>query len=123
MHISAERILSLAKERGVKQQYISELIGGYRGKTTDWKQGKSSPSERDLEIIAKNFNVSVAYLRGDTHDPTPADEKKSSLSDLKEGVRQELIKRGKITPDKELSDKDWDAILSVAEIFANRSDD
>lgn len=65
-----DRLLSLAKEKGVKQAFISELIGGYRGKVTDWKNKKSSPSDEELRIIADYFSISVDYLCGATDEPS-----------------------------------------------------
>lgn len=64
MNITVERILLLAKERGVKQSFINNLIGGYRGKFTDWKSGKSSPTKEEIQIIAQYFGVSESYLNG-----------------------------------------------------------
>ncbi len=66
----AGKILQLCEERGVKQSHINKLIGGYRGKLTDWKNGKSSPSEVELNKISEFFGISVEFFRGGA-DPTP----------------------------------------------------
>lgn len=55
--LSKEDILSLAKEKGVKLSFLNELIGGYRGKLTDWKNNKTSLTEDEKNII-------VDYLFG-----------------------------------------------------------
>lgn|GEM_PF-1274859 len=57
-----ERILKLMEEHGVKQTFIESLLNGYRGKVTEWKKGKSTPSSSELEIIADFFDVSLDYL-------------------------------------------------------------
>ena len=49
--LSKEKILSLAKEKGVKLSYLNNLIGGYRGKLTDWKNGKTTLSEDEVKTI------------------------------------------------------------------------
>lgn len=64
-------IIKLAKQRGIKQSFLNELIGGYRGKITDWKNGKSKPTDDELNTIAEYFNVSINYLLGETDDPMP----------------------------------------------------
>lgn len=69
---TVDRILSLAKERGTKQSFLNNLIGGYRGKITDWKNEKSTPTEKEIKIIANYFNVSVDYLLGKTDDKLPS---------------------------------------------------
>ena len=58
----ADMLLSLAKERGVKQAFLVNLIGGYRGQATDWKNGKSSPSEEDFKVFADYFDVDASYF-------------------------------------------------------------
>jgi len=57
-----ERILMLMEERGVKQTFIEGLLDGYRGKVTEWKKGKSTPTNAELQIIADFFHVSTEYL-------------------------------------------------------------
>jgi len=49
MNIS--EIFLLAKEKGVKISFLNELIGGYRGKLTECKNGKSKLSENEIKII------------------------------------------------------------------------
>ncbi len=50
-NMNKDEILEMAKKRGVKLNYLSELIGGYRGKLTDWKSGKTTLSESEIKII------------------------------------------------------------------------
>lgn len=64
MESTVERILHLAKEKGVKQSFINDLIGGYRGKVTEWKKGKSSPTKEEIHVIAEFFGVTDEYLIG-----------------------------------------------------------
>jgi transcriptional regulator with XRE-family HTH domain len=56
------KILKLAKERGVKQSHLNDLIGGYRGKITEWKNGKSSPTEHELKILSDFFHVPYEFF-------------------------------------------------------------
>lgn len=61
--LSKEEILSLAKERGIKISFLNDLIGGYRGKLTDWKNGKTTLTETELKTISD-------YLLGNEQTPS-----------------------------------------------------
>lgn len=50
--MNKEEILSLAREKGVKLSFLNDLIGGYRGKLTEWKNGKTSLTEKEITVIA-----------------------------------------------------------------------
>lgn len=65
--LSKEEILALAKEKGVKISRLNELIGGYRGKLTDWKNGKTTLNETELQIITD-------YLLGNETKEEPLDK-------------------------------------------------
>jgi len=71
---SVEIVLELIEERGVKQAFIEGLLDGYRGKLTEWKKGKSSPTLSELKIIAAYFDVSVDYLLGNTNERNTASQ-------------------------------------------------
>ncbi|MCX4257790.1 MAG: hypothetical protein OSJ54_12810 [Oscillospiraceae bacterium] len=51
MEKSKEDILKQIKKRGVKKSFLCDLIGGYRGKLTEWEKGKTTLSEQELKII------------------------------------------------------------------------
>lgn len=48
---SKEEILEQIKRRGIKKSFLCDLIGGYRGKLTEWEKGKTTLTEHELEII------------------------------------------------------------------------
>ncbi len=52
---SKEEILKRIEETGVTQKFLDNLIGGYRGKLTEWKKGKTTLNENELNIL-------VSYL-------------------------------------------------------------
>ena len=74
MNVTVGRILSLMKERGIKQGFIADLIGSYSTVVTDWKRGRSAPSQKDLEVLANFFNTPLNYLTGESDDPGHAPE-------------------------------------------------
>lgn len=65
--LTKDEILTLAKEKGVKISYLNKLIGGYRGKLTDWKNGKTTLNETELSTITD-------YLLGTETSEEPLDE-------------------------------------------------
>lgn len=46
-----EEILEQIKKRGVKKSFLCDLIGGYRGKLTEWEKGKTTLTKQELDII------------------------------------------------------------------------
>lgn len=60
------RFEALRAERGITKKYIAEAISRTPTVCQDWKSGKSSPNESQLEIIAEILNTTVDYLQGYT---------------------------------------------------------
>lgn len=60
--MTKDEILQLAKDKGVKLSFLNDLIGGYRGKLTDWKNGKTTLKDNEIKIITD-------YLLGNTDSP------------------------------------------------------
>lgn len=51
MEITKEELLVKIDASGIKLAYLNELIGGYRGKLTEWKKGKTSLTQEEMKII------------------------------------------------------------------------
>lgn len=64
-NMSREEILSIAKEKGIKISFLNDLIGGYRGKLTDWKNGKTSLTETELSTITNYLLGKEAFKLSD----------------------------------------------------------
>jgi transcriptional regulator with XRE-family HTH domain len=65
---AVDKVLRLAKEKGVKQSFLADLIGGYSSKLTEWKNGKSTPTEEEIRTLADFFGVSLSYFLGEVED-------------------------------------------------------
>jgi len=78
MDITLERILSLIPhkpdgsfEHGAKVAF-AQSVGLKNGNlVSDWIKGRTRSYENYLYEIAAKYHVSVAWLKGDTDDPTP----------------------------------------------------
>lgn len=69
------RIDELRKRKGITWKHINEKVDGtYRGRMTEFKNGKTSFSHEQLETIAKILDTSTDYLLGRTDDPRPVGE-------------------------------------------------
>ena len=51
--------------------HLNEKIGAYRGKLTEFKNGKTTLSQDEIFRIASVLNTSTDYLLGNTEDPSP----------------------------------------------------
>lgn len=86
-NLSKEEILNLAKEKGVKLSYLNTLIKGYRGRLTDWKNGKTTLTEDELKIITD-------YLV-ENRTPATDDEIKFALFNGTDGITDEMYEEVK----------------------------
>ena len=66
-----ERIDLLRKEQGIMWSHLNEKIGAYRGKLTEFKNGKTTLSQDEIFRIASVLGTSTDYLLGNTDDPSP----------------------------------------------------
>lgn len=51
MDITKEELLEKIKKSGVKADTLNQLIGGYKGKLTEWKRGKTTLTQQEINII------------------------------------------------------------------------
>jgi transcriptional regulator with XRE-family HTH domain len=64
------RIKKLRDNLNLSQEELAEKIGVQRNTVWRWENGKASPME-SIRAIAFALNTSVAYLLGETDDPSP----------------------------------------------------
>lgn len=64
------RIDSLRRVRGVTLAHLNLIMpDGYRGKLTEYKNGKTSLTDADVQAIAEALDTSVTYLKtGESSD-------------------------------------------------------
>ena len=71
---TGNEIRQLRKKLRLSQEGLANLIGVSRSAVYDWEREAYSPEGENLVNLAKALEVSVAYLIGETDDPTPADK-------------------------------------------------
>ena len=77
-----DRVLQLAKERGVTQAFICVRLGLARTYLADVKNGKNQLPENRLAIIADLLNTTPEYLKGETDiKEKPTGESTDGLSE------------------------------------------
>lgn len=67
-----DRIFELFKKQGVTAAEVSKATGISQGNFSDWKAGRNTPGYGARAKLAEYFGVSIAYLSGESDDPTPA---------------------------------------------------
>ena len=66
----ATRIREVRKKEGLKQAEFAQRIGCHVNQVSNVERGKYIPSDRFLGMVAREFKVSVDWLRtGDERDP------------------------------------------------------
>ena len=74
---SIERIIQVAHDKGISNAFICSKIGVNRTWLNAVKRDNLNISDERLNIIANALGTSVAYLKGETDDPTVPENKKS----------------------------------------------
>lgn len=116
MYIYFEKLL---KERGLTAYKVSKDTGVTQTALSNWKNGKSSLSSKNLNKLADYFGVPVDYLINGTQNwqprITPKDEKdiKKSLEDFK---NQLSTSTGIMYDGEPLDEEDQEAILAAIEV-------
>ena len=68
MLVNISKIKELAKEKGLKIQFVFEKMGSSRYKLYDWERGKSTPTENEIEALAHILGTTLDYLTDKTDD-------------------------------------------------------
>lgn len=95
-----DRVLQMAKEKGISQAFICGKLGLRRTYLADVRLGKDSLNDDRLAIIADILNTTPEYLKGETDikekpTSTQADELDKEFSDLIKQLspeQRELVK-------------------------------
>ena len=61
-----EKIIELAKEKGIKMKYFCDQFGKQRSFMTDIKNRKNFLEEEQLQFVATELNTTVEYLTDQT---------------------------------------------------------
>lgn len=64
------RIDSLAKSNGTSIAEIERSVGFGNGKIGKWKKAPKSPPFESLLVVANHLETTIAYLTGETDDPS-----------------------------------------------------
>jgi transcriptional regulator with XRE-family HTH domain len=88
------RIKALRQAKSLTLQQLGEVIGSGKGVMSNIENGKKGVSVENLIALAEYFNVSVAYLLGETDEP--ARSKIPQLITMQDG---KVIGKQPLTPD------------------------
>lgn len=65
-----DKILKTMKEKHITQKTLTEQLGLSKSSFSSWKSGANESYKKYLPEIAEILNVSVAYLTGESPNPT-----------------------------------------------------
>lgn len=66
------RLKKLRIDAGLSQEDLAEITGVNQATVGRWERGKNNPDDDTKKKLASYFQCSVAYLMGETDDPSPA---------------------------------------------------
>ena len=66
----AQRLESLRNEKGLTRPALSAALAMPRNAVEKFETGRQTPTKEQQQKIAAYFEVSLAYLRGESDDPT-----------------------------------------------------
>ena len=69
----AQRIEALRTEKGLSRPALAAALGLPRLSIEKFETGRQTPTQEQQQKLASAFGVSIAYLRGETDDPTSMD--------------------------------------------------
>lgn len=72
MHITVKNIVDLIEQHGINANQLSIECGLNNSAMTEWKKGKSKPSEKKLQVIADYFKKPLSYFYEDHTAPQKA---------------------------------------------------
>ena len=112
MTVTVQRIVDLTEHYGTSGAFIARLCGKSRSLIAGWKDGKATPTDADLSIIADLYGVSVAYLRGEVDAPA---------SNVKNAMQQQLMDSVQGLTDDEMR-KDALLLLQLPDVLKHLPD-
>lgn len=81
--IFGQRLRSVRKARGEKQEDLGQLLGVGKSQISEMERGSASTTLEKLSFICEYYNISADYLLGLTDDPKP--HKRRKKAPLSEG--------------------------------------
>lgn len=80
MSILSERLRLLRKNNKLTQKEVAEYLDMTESGYGYYEQNRNQPSLETLSKLAEKYNVSVAYLTGETNEPKPVKKDLPSLT-------------------------------------------
>jgi transcriptional regulator with XRE-family HTH domain len=96
MSILSERLRKLRLKHKLTQKQVADYLGISESGYGYYEQGRNEPSLKALKLLATKYNVSVAYLTGETDDPQPqlTAKDEQDIAKRMEKIKQDLAANG-----------------------------
>ena len=106
MSTFAVRLKELRKQAGLSQQGLADELGIASGTISVWERGARKPELGTIETLAARFDVTLAYLLGDSDDgaahygAATSEDRVGWLSDVDaEDVKNLAMQLARLSPD------------------------
>lgn len=118
MSVLSERLRKLRKKHKLTQKQVAEYLGISESGYGYYEQGRNEPSLETLTKLAKKYNVSVAYLTGETNNPSPelSEKDERDIAKRMEKIKEDLTTNGGLSFYGEpLSEEAKESLLEAVE--------
>ena len=118
-NVNVDRIKARAKTFGITLKFLNTCIGKHDSFLSCVRNGTDRIDEEELAIIASKINTTVAYLTGETDDPSVpvAPQEAPDKNSLK------LVGRDGTTIERQLTDKQMEMLRSLISQLPEAPDD
>lgn len=98
-----ENFEELCNRNNVRPSAVSKATGIHTATFTSWKQGKYTPKQDKLQLIADYFNVSVDYLMTgkETEFTIEMAERDVALSNMNNRMKEYALKMASLSQDNQ----------------------
>lgn len=114
-NVLGERLRQLRERRGLRQEDVARYFQTGKSTVSQWESGKRRPDLETLQRLARFYNTTIAYLVGETDNPSPTPQPDSGDA----GAQLEYFLRGT----GRLSERDIKVILRLFEELARAGPD
>ena len=120
MFTLAQRLESLRNEKGLTRPALSAALGMPRNAIEKFETGRQTPTKEQQQKLAAYFEVSLAYLKGESDDPTSmASWMTVALSGAEPEPEQPVVRRAAPAPKPQSASGATGGVLAA--LLANKA--
>ena len=115
----AERLNFLITQSGKSSNRIAGELGGTRAAISSWQNRVREPRRPTLEILARYFNVDIAWLMGYDTEMHPAPDTENKVTEKPEPQAEEIVILARAA--RHMSEEDRKTMLDMARLMFKKA--